>query len=140
MATDPYRNFRYLLELGSITAAQFSEVGTFGATTEVIEYREGGEPPYSRKLPGQTKYTNIVLKSGVTADKKLFDWYVKITQGKIERIDGSVVLLDTEGGEAVRWNFFGAWPTKYSSPELTAKGNDCAIEVMELAIERIERA
>ena len=93
-----------------------------------------------RKLPGLTKYTNITLKWGLTDSRELYDWYRDVVNGKIERKSGSIILLDLEGNEKVRWNFFEAWPTKWDGPDFTAKGNDVAIETLELAHERVERA
>lgn len=136
---DPYRNFRFLVEIDGITQFGFNDVAGLGATTDPIEYREGGEPSYTRKLPGQTKYANLVLKWGITDNRELADWYSRTTKGKVERKSGSVILQDTEGNEKIRWNFFNAWPTKYTAPELTAKGNDIAIDVLELAVEHMER-
>jgi phage tail-like protein len=63
-----------------------------------------------------------------------------VAQGKIQRKNGSIVVNDLNGDEKVRWNFFDAWPTKWDAPDLSAKGNDVAIETLELAVERIERA
>jgi phage tail-like protein len=40
----------------------------------------------------------------------------------------------------MRWNFYDAWPTKWDGADFTAKGTDVAIETLELAIERLERA
>jgi phage tail-like protein len=138
--TDPYRNFRFLVEIKGVTQAGFNDCSGFGASTDPIEYREGGDPSATRKLPGQTKFNNIVLKWGITDNTDLFDWYTGIVNGIYDARDGSIILQDTEGTEKIRWNFFTAWPTKYSAPELTAKGNDVAIETLELAVERLERA
>jgi len=137
---DPYRNFSFLVEIDGITQAGFSDASGFGASTDPIEYREGGETKTVRKLPGLTKYTNITLKWGLTDSRELYDWYKDVVNGKIERKSGSIILLDLEGNEAVRWNFFEAWPTKWDGPDFTAKGNDVAIETLELAHERVERA
>lgn len=137
---DPYRNFRFLIEIDGITQAGFNDCSGFGSSTDPIEYREGGEPSYTRKLPGQTKYNNVVLKWGITDSKELHNWYTQIVKGQIVRKNGSIVLMDTEGTEKIRWNFFDAWPTKYTAPELSAKANDIAIDAMELAVERLERA
>jgi phage tail-like protein len=137
---DPYRNFRFLIEIESITQAGFNDCSGFGSTTDPIEYREGGELSHTRKLPGQTKFNNVVLKWGITDNHELCDWYTQIVKGQVVRKNGSIILQDTEGAEKIRWNFFDAWPTKYSAPELTAKGNDVAIETLELAVERLERA
>jgi phage tail-like protein len=137
---DPYRNFSFLVEIDGITQAGFSDCSGFGASTDPIEYREGGETKTVRKLPGLTKYTNITLKWGLTDSKELYQWYRDVVDGKIERKSGSIVLLDLEGKEKVRWNFFNAWPTKWDGPDFTAKGNDVAIETLELAHEEIKRA
>lgn len=138
---DPYRNFNFLVEIDGITQAGFSDVSGFGASTDPIEYREGGEPNNTvRKLPGVTKWNNITLKWGLTDSRELFDWYQDIANGKIERKNGSIIVLDLEGNEKVRWNFYEGWPTKWDGPDYTAKGNDVAIETLELAVERVERA
>jgi phage tail-like protein len=138
--TDPYRNFSFLVEIGGITQAGFSDCSGFGASTDPIEYREGGETKTVRKLAGLTKYPNITLKWGLTDSRELYNWYRDVVNGKIERKSGSIILLDLEGNEKVRWNFFEAWPTKWDGPDFTAKGNDVAIETLELAHEKVERA
>jgi len=63
---DPLRNFRFRLEIDGITSAGFSEVLIDASTTDVIDYREGTDPPYVRKLSGLTKFGNIILKRGMT--------------------------------------------------------------------------
>ena len=137
---DPYRNFSFLVEIDGITQAGFSDCSGFGASTDPIEYREGGDNKTPRKLPGLTKYPNITLKWGLTDSRELYDWYRDVVNGKIARKSGSIILLDLEGNEKVRWNFFEAWPTKWDGPDFTAKGNDVSIETLELAHERVERA
>jgi phage tail-like protein len=137
---DPFRNFNFKLEIQGLTVGGFSDVTGFGASTDPIEYREGGENRTVRKLPGMTKYTNVVLKWGLTDSKVLYEWYRDVVNGKIVRRSGSIVVYDIDGlTEKVRWNFFEAWPTKWDAPDFTAKGNDIAVETLELAVERIER-
>jgi phage tail-like protein len=137
---DPFRNFNFRVEIDSITQAGFAECSGFGSTNDPLEYREGTDRTTVRKLPGLTKYPNIVLKWGLTDSRELFDWYSDITKGKIERKNGSIVLTDLDGTEKVRWNFFQGWPTKYDGPDFNAKGTDAAIETLEIAHEGLERA
>ena len=40
---DPYKNFRFLVEIDGIVQAGFSDASGFGSNEEVVEYREGGE-------------------------------------------------------------------------------------------------
>lgn len=138
---DPYRNFNFVVEIDGIKQAGFSDCSGFGASTDPIEYREGGENTTVRKMPGVTKYPNITLKWGITDSRELYDWYRDIVKGKVVRKTGSIVLYDLDGiTEKVRWNFVNAWPTKWDGPDFSAKANDIAIETLELAHEGIERA
>jgi phage tail-like protein len=137
---DPYRNFNFLVEIDGITQAGFSDCSGFGASTDPIEYREGGENKTVRKLPGLTKFTNITLKWGLTDSMEMYNWYRDVVNGKIQRRSGAIIVLDLEGNEKSRWNFTDAWPTKWDGPDFTAKGNDVAIDMLELAIEGIVRA
>ncbi|WP_153506519.1 phage tail protein [Cumulibacter manganitolerans] len=137
---DPYANFTFLVELDGITRAGFADASGFDTTIDVHEYREGGDNTTMRKLPGMAKYSNITLKRGLTDDRELYDWMRSGALGTVERKSGSIVVMDLAGNEKVRWNFVNAWPTKWSAPEFSAKGNDVAIETFGLAHEGIERA
>jgi len=137
---DPYKNFRYLVEIEGIVQAGFSEASGFGSDVEVVEYREGGDTPTVRKLPGKTSYPDISLKWGVTDSRDLYDWHKTVLDGEIERKSGSILLLDDLGEEMVRWNFFEAWPSKWEGPSFNATGNEVAIETLTVSCERLERA
>ena len=136
---DPYGNYNFLVELDGISRAAFQECSGFDSTIDVIEHREGGENTVLRKLPGMTKYSNIVLKWGVTDDTELYDWHRKVIKGDIERKNGSIVMLNRKGEEVVRWNFVRAWPTKWDGPDFNAEGNDVAIETLEFCHEGITK-
>ena len=137
---DPFKNFRFLVEIDGITQAGFSDCSGFGSNVEVVEYREGGDTATVRKLPGKISYPDITLKWGITNSRELYDWHLAAVNGQIERKNGSIILQDDLGTEQVRWNFFSAWPSKYAAPEMNAKGNDVAIDSLTVSCERLERA
>jgi phage tail-like protein len=133
---DPYKNFNFLVEIDGINVAAFCEVSGLVSTTEVIEYRNGSDRVNTvRKLPGLTKYENIVLRRGVTKDNQLWLWRRAIEQGTPDRRSGTIVLLDDERNPVKRWHFTEGWPAKFDGPDLNAKGNDVAIETLEIAHE-----
>lgn len=132
---DPLPDFRFLVEIDGIQQAAFMECSGLGSHVEVVEYREGGEPSVVRKLPGKTVYPDIVLKWGVTQSRELYDWHLAVIQGKLQRKSGSVVLLDRDGTEKVRWNFSEAWPSRWDGPTLNAMSNDVAIESLTITCE-----
>ena len=137
---DPYKGFRFRVEIHGIQQAGFSECSSVGSHIEVIEYREGGDTATVRKLTGKTSYPDITLKWGMTDSQDLYVWHLQTVQGKVQRQDGSVIQLDDTGNEKVRWNFYKAWPSKWDGPAYSAKGNDVAIETLTLTCERVEKA
>ena len=61
-----YRSYQFFVEIDGVVNARFQEIGGIDATTDVTEYREGGDLLGTRKLPGQTKHSNLSLKRGYT--------------------------------------------------------------------------
>ncbi|MDB5425929.1 MAG: phage tail protein [Phenylobacterium sp.] len=139
---DPFRNFRFRLEIDGIQQAGFSEVAIAETTTDAIDYREGNEPTHVRKLSGLNKYGNITLKYGVTTDSiQLFNWHKKIVEGQIaaNRKKVTIVVMDETGADKARFVVSEAWPVKYDPSDLNAKGNEVFIEALELVNEGMER-
>jgi phage tail-like protein len=136
-----FRAFQFLVEIDGIIGARFQEAGGVDVTVEVIEYREGGDRTFVRKLPGMTKHGNLTLKRGFTSDQALWDWFKATLDGneKIRR-NLSIVQLDMVGTEVMRWNLFNAFPVKYTAQAFNAKTNELAIESVEIAYERLDRA
>ena len=136
---DPYKAFNFVVEIDGIARAAFSEASGLESETAVIEYRAGTEHVV-RKLPGLTKFANITLRRGITQDRELWDWRQNIVDGNPDRRNGSIILLDDQRAEVVRWNFHSGWPCKWEGPALNAKTNEVAIETLEIAHEGLEWA
>ena len=134
---DPYKAFNFLVEIDGVTRAGFSEASGLESETTVIEYRAGNEH-VTRKLPGLTRYANIVLRRGVTQDRELWDWRKNIVDGNPDRRNGSIILLDDQRQQVVRWNFREGWISKWQGPAFNAKANEVAIETIEIAHEGLE--
>jgi len=139
MRTDPYRNFKFLVEIDKIVQAGFSECNGLGASIEVVQYREGGDPSTVRKMPGKVTYPDIVLRWGVTDSREMYDWHFNAIQGNIERKTGSIIIIGCDVEDKWRLNFFDAWPSVWRGPDFSGTGRDVAIESMTLVCERVER-
>ena len=138
----PYAGFNFRVEIDGIATASFAEVCGLESETAVIEYRTADSPTNSTiKLPGLTKFSNIVLKRGITDDMDMWKWRKQVMDGKIKdaRKHGSIILMDDEGNDKARWDFVEGWPTKWTGPSFNATGNEVAIETLELAHEGIDR-
>ena len=130
------------MEIDGIVQAGFSEVTIPDSSNDVVDYREGNDPPTTRKLPGLTKYGNVTLKWGITNSLELYEkWRLPVEEGKVAsaRKNMAIILMGDDGTPSARWEFHNAWPTKYDAPDLSAKGNDVAIETLEIAHEGMKR-
>jgi phage tail-like protein len=133
---DPFVNFNFLVESGGVVAAGFSEITGMYAEVQAVEYREGRDP-YSntRKLPGLSKYGNVTMKKGVVIDQDFFKWFKSGVDGDVDRRDISILLLDEQRQEKVRYNLTAAWPVKFVAPDMKASANEVAVQSLEIAHE-----
>ena len=138
---DPFRNFRFRLEIDGITQAGFSKVTIAETSTDAIDYREGPDPTHARKLPGITKYGPVTLEWGFTDSVELWRWYAAIVAGQIEtnRKTVNIIVQDETGADKARFTISNAWPAKYHPAELNAKGSDVLLETVVFEHEGAER-
>jgi phage tail-like protein len=132
----PLVKFHFQVEWGG-TKIGFTEVSGLDVETELIEYRHGASPEFSKtKMPGMQKFSNITLKRGTfQSDNEYFEWWNTVKLNTIERRDITISLLNEEHEPLIVWKIKNAWPLKVQSTDLKADGNEVAIETIELAHE-----
>lgn len=139
---NPYSAFNFIVEINGSEIAAFQEVTGLDSENTPIEYREGSDAMNTvRKLPGIEKYPNLTLKRGITGSLTLWEWRKEVRDGgsSFPPTRDVVIQLQNEIHENVlKWKLTNAWCTKLTGPSLNAKGNEIAIETMELAYDRID--
>jgi len=117
----------------------FQEVSGLDIEAEPIEYRHGDSPEFSKiKMPGLKKSGNVTMKKGVyKSDNKFWDWFNQIKLNTIKRVPVTISLLDEAGAPTMVWTLANAWPTKITSTDLKADGNEVAIESIDIVHEGI---
>lgn len=141
--TDSLVGYHFMVEVKGAFMGGFRECSGLGSEHEVIDdprALEKGETVI-QKIPGKLKWTNIVLKRGITDSMDLWNWRKKIEEGKVDenRHNGSIVLYSQSNEEVARWNFENGWPCKISGPALNAGGSEVAVEELEIAHEKLYR-
>lgn len=136
---DPYAGYNFYVEWKGIIHAGFRECSGLDATQSAGEYREGTDPLTMRKLPGLVSYSNITLQRGITNNDELWKWKENLIKGIADRRDISIVLLDDQAQEKIRWNLSHCWPTSWKAPDLNATADEVAIESLELVHEGISK-
>src|SRR5262245_55504846 len=156
-ASDPTLTYRFVLELGFVEVAGFSECTGLSAETKIMEYKEGGRNWGPLKFPEIGAVSNVTLKRGVIPGPNvdtLLKWHLDVMRGEFdsnnnpnkrksspdEDIDKrcAIILQDEKGEEVRRWTLHRAFPVTFTGPELTAMASDVAIETLELAYEAVE--
>jgi phage tail-like protein len=132
----PLPKFHFRVEWGGSNVG-FSEVTGLTIENDIIEYRDGVSPEYSKiKMPGMRKFSNITLKRGTfKGDNSFFNWLNTISLNQVERRDLTISLLNENHEPVVVWKVHNAFPVKVQSTDLKADGNEVAIEQIDLAHE-----
>ena len=144
--SDPYANFRFKVQWDGRDVAGVSKVSGLVRTTDVVEYREGGEATTSRKELGVTKFEAITLERGLTNDTSFEAWadeVFKVGTGAGQtkfRKDVIIELLDDAEHTIVRYNVLQCWPSEYVAIDgLDANSDGIIIERLRLENEGWER-
>jgi len=136
---DPFATFKFHVEIGNITEAAFTECSGLEMSTDVKEYREGGENGFVHKFPGRTTVSNVTLKHGFTTSGELFNWYKEMESclqrgRKFDLRQVTIALYSSaELGVVVRWYLDRAFPVKWIGPSLKSDEAAVAVESIEFA-------
>jgi len=140
---DPYKTFRFRVFFGksTVAVAGVSKVGSLKRSSDVIEYKQGGDA-ITRKGLGRTKYEPITLERGVTHDPDFEEWANAAqvldkgspsTSLKALRRQVRLELLNEAGQPVHRYIIHRCWVSEFQAmPDLDAGGNAVAIEQIKL--------
>jgi phage tail-like protein len=145
---DPYKGHKFRIKWDGKYVAGLSKCTALKKTTEMTEWRDGGDPSTSRKIPGKTKYEAITLSAGVTHDGTFEEWANKVNnfQGdaamslKNFRKDITIDVFNEANQQVLSYHVFRCWVSEYQAlPELDASGNAVMIQTIKLENEGWER-
>jgi phage tail-like protein len=141
---------------GQLFFGSFAEVQGLEVELETEPYQEGGRNERTFRFSKPVKFPNLVFRRGITARTDLWDWQAQIIAGEETAIrkSGMIILFDRNGASVgvsgvgsvsitripiAAWMFERGLPVKLQGPTLDAKSNNVAIEMLEIAHERLQR-
>ncbi len=127
---DPYRAFRFRVEISRIQQGGFQSVSGLERQCQVEPYREGGINDFEHQLITLTNYPPLLLKRGLF-DNSLWQWHQDVINGNVERETIAIVLQNGIGEDVWRWVCVDAFPSKWSGAELDAISSNIATESIE---------
>ena len=137
--SDPYGAFRFRVEILGLQVGGFTEVSGLEREVQVEDFREGGVNDHTHKLATVTKYPNLTLRRGLADAVELWQWHQDVVNGRIQKRQINVVLIDTAGQDRWRWVFERAYPVKWSGASLNATTNGVFVESVEFAHDGVTR-
>jgi phage tail-like protein len=110
----------------------FQEVSGLDVSTTPIEYRVGNSKVFAPvKMPGLLKYGDVTMKKGVfKGDNDIWKWFQQVKMNVIKRVPVTISLLDEAQKPTMVWKLVNAWPSKLTSTDLKATGNEVAIDTI----------
>ena len=101
-------------------------------------HHEGGVNDQQRISLGQTSFSDITLKRGMTDDSTFSQWLSELFEGTTQRRNVTIMTFNQAGETMKSWCLIGAIPVGWKLPSLEADGNMVAVEELALAFEGLK--
>ena len=101
--------------------------------------RKEGVNGFVHKFPKHTTYPNLVLSRGLVNIDLFYIWHQATSQGLIQQLNGTVIVLNNQRFPVMWWTFKKAYPVKWEGPQLNASSDEIAVEKIELVHQGISK-
>jgi phage tail-like protein len=130
--SDPVPKYNFVVKIQNTEIGWFTECSGLTVERGVRAQPEGGVNDYVPQLPSPISYSKITLKRGL-ADNVLWDWFRKgWYDGKVERRNVTITLLNPDHTEARHWDMTNAYPVKWTGPDFQTDSAQVGVETLEL--------
>jgi phage tail-like protein len=124
-ANQSYTSGRFLLDLDGIRCGFIESLEGGHVSAEVIAESVG--PDYFvKKHIGQLKHEDFSIRIGLSMEKKAYDWIAASWKANYQRMDGSVIIVDSKGAVKAVREFYNAMITETTIPALDGSSKDAA--------------
>ncbi|MGG6296338.1 phage tail protein [Leptolyngbya sp. AN02str] len=136
---------RFYVEIESQLTASFTECDGLGVQVKKEVLFEGGVNEQQRVLLGQSEFSDVTLRRGLSDSSVFWDWISPLMAQRtgnqaIKNHRRNVnILVFNQAGEIMQcWTLIGAIATGWKAPGLQAHATTAAIEELTLAYEGIK--
>jgi phage tail-like protein len=130
---------RFFIEIAGKLVAAFSECSGVNVDVEKQVYQEGGVNDQQRISLGQTSFSDITLKRGLTNSPAFTHWFSELFKAEPTPRRNVTIMTFNQAGIIMRsWTLIGAIPVGLKLPSLEADSNTVAVEELTLAFEGLQ--
>lgn len=130
----------FSVTIGDTSVSDIESVTVPKSTTAEADYRE---EETTSTLIGQTTYGDLTMERDMSSDDTtMWDWRQAAVEGRMSDAlrTVTVVLQDSQGQQAVEWEFTQAWVKEYGPLELDSSAYaDAATESITVAYDDMTR-
>ena len=131
---DPLIGSTFGFKVDGVDMAFFTGVSGISIEIETVEHKMVNQEGHQVliKIPGRAKYSEVVLKRGMTVDNGLYDW-MKQVAGRGDAFatkTAAITCYDQTYQPVATFNFEGCWPSKLSASDPTAGSDEVMVEEM----------
>ncbi|MGB1216926.1 MAG: phage tail protein [Saprospiraceae bacterium] len=139
----PYAGFNFEITIDGFNDEEslFQEVSGISGELQFETVNPGGENNTTLKLPTRSKFSNLVLKKGMTdAGSKLISWcsdcildLSNLDKFENKKKNVTLNLLNEKRKSVCTWVFIDCYPVKWEISGINAVKSEIALETIELA-------
>lgn len=119
-------SLRFVVEIPGISFTGYCGVGGLESTARAPRRGTARKPTFG----------NLVLRRAADGRKDLWQWYQRVLDGRDDRRDCSIRVLDENGEVALHVEVLGARPCRFALSPLDALQPAVLIEEIELRVRR----
>ena len=131
--SEPGLGLRFKVKIDGKDFGNWQKCDGLAMEYDIVEYKEGGENAYVHRLPGRVNYPNIKLTRPVDSGSSSVSAWVGSLQIRMVPSTVEIAVLDPSGEEVASWTLAGAYPVRWTGPQLDVSGNQWATETLEIA-------
>jgi phage tail-like protein len=119
-----------------VCSGAFAECTGLEATMEPKVIKEGGRNYGAAQRAGQTTFSTVVLKRGISTNQNLFQIFNSSAVSMFApRMQVTINVFDIDGTAVMAWQLDKAMPVKYKFADLNARNSEIGIEELHLVHE-----
>lgn len=136
-APAPLAPVRFSIARNGTFLGLFETCRGLGTVTEVLEFRDGGDPSVVRKIPGRLQLSDVICTRSAAPAGDLAVWRALVVAGEIAQARSAVSIseLDMTFKVVRSWSLTNAWPAELQA----VGGTTSTVELLRIAHEGIER-
>lgn len=130
----------FVLTIDGVEMGTFKEVHGLQIDVAVETIDEGGQNGFQHRFPGRMTWPNLTFKRGLTNPDNLFAWINEVAGdgfaargNKLARSTGAVTLMGSDLTRLRSWNIEGAFPVRWTGPDLVTGSGGAIEEELEIA-------